>query len=99
MPQIELEFDLTKGYGDVVLKGRTLSKTDYMQLPIVKWAVKNVGELRTDQQGQVLYGDGWEIFADWQTYLNGLDKRPRVVLKLTQQVDQRLITDFWMRFQ
>lgn len=27
------------------------------------------------------------------------DNTPRVVLKLHSQVDQRLITEFWMRFQ
>lgn len=99
MSVIELEFDIHKGYTDVVLKGRKISKDDYMQLPIIQWAVKNIGPILTSEPGQILYGQGWEIYADWQSYIGGIDRTPRVVLKLNRQVDQRLITDFWMRFQ
>lgn len=96
---LELEFDINKGYNDVVLKGKRLTKLDYMQLPIIQWAVKNIGELRTNGVGEILHGDGWEIYADWQGYLNKLDDKPRVVLKCTHELDSRLVTEFWMRFQ
>lgn len=95
---IELEFNIEKGYSDVVLKGRKVTKDDYMTLPIVLWAVKNIGPILTHEVGQILHGDGWEIYADWQSYLQGLDKKPRVVLKLDCELDTRLILDFWMRF-
>lgn len=95
----ELTFDIRKGYSDVVLQGRTITPDDYMQLPIIAWAVQNIGAIRTAKPGEILHGDGWEIFADWQNYLSGVDNTPRVVLKLHSQVDQRLITEFWMRFQ
>lgn len=96
---IELDFDIQKGYTDVVLKGRKITPADYMELPIVQWCVKNVGHIKTANPGEILHGDGWEIFADWQNYIGGVDKTPRVVLKLHTEVDQRLITEFWMRFQ
>jgi hypothetical protein len=99
MQKIELEFNIHRGYSNVVLKGRRITKDDYMALPIIQWAVKNIGPILTSEEGQVLYGEGWEIYADWQSYIGGVDKTPRVVLKLDRQVDQRLITDFWMRFQ
>lgn len=99
MPQIELEFNIKKGYSDVVLTGRNLTSEDYMQLPIIQWAVKNVGPLQTSSPGEVLHGHGWEIYADWERYLKHLDNKPRVVLKLDCELDSRLITDFWMRFQ
>jgi hypothetical protein len=99
MQKIELEFDIHKGYSDVVLKGRELTKDDYMSLPVIQWAVKNVGPILTANPGEILHGQGWEIYADWQGYLADADQTPRVVLRLEEPVDDRLITDFWMRFQ
>jgi hypothetical protein len=99
MQKIELEFDIHKGYSDVVLKGRKITKDDYLDLPIIQWAVKNIGPILTANPGEILHGQGWEIYADWQSYLTRLDNKPRVVLRLAEPVDDRLITDFWMRFQ
>jgi hypothetical protein len=96
---IELEFDIQKGYSDVVLEGKTLTKQDYTQLPIVQWAVKNIGPILTNEPGQILYGEGWEIYADWNNYINEVDDTPRVVLKCKHELDSRLITEFWIRFQ
>lgn len=96
---VELEFDIEKGYSNVVLEGKTLTKLHYMQLPIVQWAVKNIGPVLTSEPGQILYGEGWEIYADWNDYINAVDNTPRVVLKCNHKLDSRLITEFWMRFQ
>ena len=96
---LELEFNINKAYSDVVLKGKNLSKRDYMALPIVQWAVKNIGPLKTTKVGEILPGDGWEIYADWQYYLNNVDEKPRVVLKCKCDLDSRLVTEFWMKFQ
>ena len=99
MPQYQLKFDIQKGYSDVVLTGKTVDKEDLMQLPIVQWAVKNIGPLLTSEKGQILYGEGWEIHADWDPYWIGVDGTPQVVLQCNCELDSRLITDFWMRFQ
>jgi hypothetical protein len=99
MPHIALEFDIRKGYSNVVLEGKNLTKDDYMQLPVIKWAVKNIGPLLTSEPGQILYGEGWEIYADWEPYFEKVDRLPRVMLQCTCELDSRLITDFWMRFQ
>ena len=99
MPRYQLKFDIQKGYSDVVLTGKTVAKEDIMQLPIVQWAVKNIGPLLTSDPGQILHGEGWEIYADWDPYLIGLDGTPQVMLQCTCELDSRLITDFWMRFQ
>jgi hypothetical protein len=99
MQKIELEFDIHKGYSDVVLKGRKITRDDYIALPIIQWAVKNVGPILTANPGEILHGEGWEIYADWQGYLARADQCPKVVIRLTEPVDDRLITDFWMRFQ
>ena len=96
---IELEFNIQKGYSDVVLNGKTVTQENYLDLPIVKWAVKNIGPILTNEPNQVLYGEGWEIHADWDPYWIGVDGAPRVVLQCTCELDSRLITDFWMRFQ
>lgn len=95
----ELPFDINKAYSDVVLRGKNLTKIDYMQLPIIQWAVKNIGPLKTASVGEILHGEGWEIYADWQDYINKVDDKPRVVLKCKHELDSRLITEFWMRFQ
>jgi len=99
MPKIELEFNIQKGYSDVVLTGKTVTQENYMQLPIVKWAVKNIGPILTNHPNEILYGEGWEISADWDPYWIGVDGAPRVVLQCDCELDSRLITDFWMRFQ
>jgi hypothetical protein len=99
MQKIELEFDIHKGYSNVVLKGRKITRDDYIALPIIQWAVKNVGPILTANPGEILHGEGWEIYADWQGYLARADQCPKVVIRLTEPVDDRLITDFWMRFQ
>ena len=99
MQTIDLEFDIHKGYSNVVLNGKTLTKEDFMSLPVIQWAVKNIGPILTSEPGQILHGDGWEIYADWQGYLAHTDQYPKVMLKLSRPVDDRLLTDFWMRFQ
>ena len=99
MSRYQLEFDIRKGYSDVVLEGKNLTKDDYMRLPIIKWAVKNIGPILTANPGEILHGQGWSIHADWEPYFNGVDRTPRVVLQCTCELDSRLITDFWMRFQ
>jgi len=99
MSQIELEFNIQKGYNDVVVEGKRVSREDYMRLPIVQWAVKNIGPLLTSEPNQILYGEGWEIYADWDPYWIGVDGAPRVVLKCSHDLDSRLITQFWMKFQ
>ena len=99
MQKVELEFNIHRGYSNVELKGRRITKDDYMAFPIIQWAVKNVGPILTAKEGDILHGEGWEIYADWQGYLARADHYPKVVIRLTEPVDQRLITDFWMRFQ
>lgn len=99
MPRYQLRFDIQKGYSDVVLTGKAVAKEDVMQLPIVQWAVKHIGPLLTSEPGQILHGEGWEIYADWDPYWIGVDRCPQVMLQCTCELDSRLITDFWMRFQ
>jgi hypothetical protein len=98
MPKLTLEFDIQKGYSDVVLSGKTLTKEHYMQLPIIQWAVKNIGPILTAAPGEILHGDGWQIYADWDHFKYGVDGAPRVMLQCNTELGTRLITDFWIRF-
>lgn len=96
---MKLKFDIQKGYSDVVLKGKHLTKEDYMQLPVIKWLIDNVGPLHTSQVGEILHGDGWEIYADWDPYWLGVDGAPEVCVIIKEPVNEQLITKFWMKFQ
>lgn len=96
---IELEFDTDKAYGRAVF-GREITFEDYQHLPIVRWCVRNVGPMYWPKKpGDRLAGDGWTVEADWTKWMSGKhDAPPRTVLQLCENVDPKLITEFWMKF-
>jgi hypothetical protein len=97
-PRLSLNFDLDLGYGDIVIEGREPSLEELLRLPIVAWLDRNVGRLRHPRDPQeMLNGDGWIIIADWNMleYWN----KPRCRVEITKSVSDRIVTEFWMRFQ
>jgi hypothetical protein len=96
---MKLSFDIQKGYSDVVLTGKTITKEDYIAVPIIKWLIDNVGPIITANPGEILHGDGWEIYTDWDPYWIGVDGAPQVCVIIKKHVDDKLLTKFWMKFQ
>jgi len=96
---MKLAFDIQKGYSDVVLTGKTITKEDYNAVPIIKWLIDNVGPILTAAPGEILYGDGWEIYTEWDNYLLGVDGAPQVYVIITKPISDQLLTKFWMKFQ
>jgi hypothetical protein len=96
--QMKLEFDTVKGYGDFeIVEPTTLD--DYLGVPVIAWCHGKIGNISWPRDpNEVLQGDGWEISADWQDYLNYGNTMPRVYVIITKPVDQRLLTEFWIRF-
>jgi len=97
---MKLEFDSDKGYRSGVY-GRKLDKEDYLSLPIVKWCNDKIGEINWPKDvNEVLTGDGWDIYSDWVERLsdNTLDFAPRLYVIINKEIDQRLVTEFWIRF-
>jgi len=98
MAETRLPFDLDLGYSDVVIEGREPTREDLLALPIVAWLDRNVGLLNYPRDPrEMLNGDGWIIIADWNMleYWN----RPRCRVEVSKPISDRLITEFWMRFQ
>lgn len=94
---IRLEFDSDKGYGSG-FRTKSITKEDYLSLPVLKWCHEKLGPINFPKDpNEVLTGDGWEIYADWEGYLKGIDK-PRIYVIIDKQINQRLITEFWMKF-
>jgi hypothetical protein len=96
---MKLKFDIQKGYSDVVLTGKHISKEDYVAVPIIKWLIDNVGPILTANPGEILHGDGWEIYVDWDPYWLGVDGAPQVYAIIAEPVSEQLVTKFWMKFQ
>ena len=97
---IQLEFDQQKAYGDVIF-GHDITYEDYMSVPVIRWCSEHIGSLNWPiRPGEQVHGDGWEIYADWSRWMlaKHRDIPPRTVLILREEVDQKLITEFWMRF-
>ncbi len=95
---INLEFDIGLGYGDIVIEGREPTVDDLLALPVVRWLNDNVGPLEHPRDpNKLLNGQGWTVSYQW----NMLERtqRPRCWVLLEQPIDDRLITEFWMRFQ
>lgn len=98
MQKVMLEFDPDRGYTNVVNR-KFLILEDYLSQPVIHWCHERIGAMRWPKEvNEILTGDGWEIYADWGPWLNQVDK-PRTYVIITKQVEQRLITEFWMRFQ
>jgi len=97
---IELEFNQRKAYGDVVF-GHNIAYEDYLSVPIVRWCIKNIGPMRWPKNpSDSLCGEGWEIYADWSRWMAAKyrDNPPRTILKLYNDVDSKLLTEFWIKF-
>jgi hypothetical protein len=97
---IQLEFDQRKAYGDVIFN-HDITYEDYMSVPVIRWCSEHIGLLRWPiRPGEQVSGEGWEIYADWSKWMAAKyrDIPPRTVLILHEEVDQKLITEFWMRF-
>lgn len=97
---IEMEFDHQRAYGDVVF-GENITYEDYLTVPIVRWCIKNIGPLHWPiSPGDSLSGEGWEVYADWSLWMSAkfYDRPPRTVLLLTDDVDSKLLTEFWIKF-
>lgn len=96
--ELILPFDIDLGYGTVEIKGREPLLEDLLSLPIVAWLDRNVGALNYPRdQREMLNGDGWIIIADWNMLEHW--NRPRCRVEVSKPIEQRLITEFWMRFQ
>jgi hypothetical protein len=96
--QIKLEFDCDKAYGNCELSD-PITLDNYMELPVVEWCHKKIGAMNWPRDpNEVLYGDGWQIGADWSDYLEHRSNLPYVYVIITKPVEQKLITEFWMRF-
>lgn len=96
---LKLKFDIQKGYSDVVLNGKVITKQDYEVVPVIKWLINNVGPILTCSPGEILHGEGWEIYVDWDPYWLGVDGVPEVCVIIKKPVDDQLLTKFWMKFQ
>lgn len=95
---MKLEFDPDRGYKGVV-GTKFLSIDDYLTQPVIVWCHKNIGPIHWPKDvNEVLQGEGWEIAADWEGYLNGIDK-PRTYVIIHTSISDKLVTDFWIRFQ
>lgn len=90
-----VEFDPDRAYGNVTVKGKSFDKADYLSVPIIGWLHVNVGMLLTTDFGQITYGDGWEIYADWHDY----DwQTTKTYVIITKDIEHSLITKFWIKF-
>lgn len=96
---MKLEFDPDKGYGRDPVTKKYLVKDDYLSLPVVRWCHERIGPIDWPKDvNEILRGEGWEIFADWDGWLRNVDK-PRTYVIIHTSLDTKLVTDFWMRFQ
>ena len=98
---ISLEFNPDLGYGDFVVDGRDPGLEQYMRLPVVQWCHEHIGPVQWPKaDDQALAGQGWQIRAEWTVWpvFSVLTAKPRVFIDVTADLDQRLITEFWMRF-
>lgn len=97
---MKLEFDPDKGYGSTPVRKKRLERKDYLTLPVIRWCHERIGPIRWPKSvNEVLTGEGWQIYAQWDDYLKHLDNKPRTYVIINKDIDQRLITEFWMRFQ
>ena len=96
---MKLEFDPDKGYVSIISK-KVLSVEDYLNQPVIAWCHRNIGPIHWPKDvAELLRGDGWAISVDWNPWLNNVDDRPRTYVIIEQEISDRLITEFWMRFQ
>lgn len=95
---INLEFDIDLGYGDIVISGQEPTVEDLLNLPVVRWLDQHIGPLEFPRDpGKLLNGNGWTISAEWNMLEH--ERRPRCWVLLDKPVEDRLLTEFWMRFQ
>ena len=97
---VDLVFDSEKGYGRGI-KGKVATKEDYLSLPVIKWCHEKVGPLKFPKDpNEILTGDGWEIYSDWNDilYKDSVDLRPGLHVIIHKEINSRLITEFWMKF-
>lgn len=72
---------------------------DVYEVPIFKWLIDNVGSLSTPRRDIYPHGDGWCMsfgFVVDQNYLT-FDKR-YCVIEITKDIDEKLLTEFALRF-
>lgn len=96
---MKLEFDINKGYKDIVDK-KVLTLEDYLNQPVIFWCHEKIGPMKWPKDvNEILSGDGWEISADWTRWMYDRSTKPEVSVIIHKDVDSRLLTDFWIRFQ
>lgn len=96
---LELEFNIDKGYTNIVTR-QILILEDYLSQPVISWCHEKIGPILWPKDvNEILRGDGWEISADWNKWLYDRDKNPRTCVIIHKDIDPQLITEFWMRFQ
>ena len=95
---MKLEFDIDKGYTNICNK-KVLELDDYLNQPVIRWCHERIGPMSWPKGvNEVLCGDGWEIATDWENVIQYLDN-PRIYVIIHKDIDSKLLTDFWMRFQ